>query len=88
MEAVELFKIKLKDKGTVVIADTIFENDKVRLDIIKDLEDRNETVLAEELRKEFTSTKEELKDIFEVQGFNVSFVQLNKYVWILNAKLN
>ena len=42
----------------------------------------------EELRKEFTSTKEELKDIFEVQGFNVSFVQLNKYVWILNAKLN
>lgn len=88
MEAVELFKLKLKDKGTVVIADTIFENEKVRLDIIKELEDRNENVLAEELRKEFTSTKEELKDIFEVQGFNVSFVQLNKYVWILNAKLN
>ncbi|MCR4944591.1 MAG: cysteine synthase A [Clostridium sp.] len=88
MEAVELFKMKLKNKGTVVIADTIFESEEIREEILKDLDDRGEKVLAAELRKEISATKAELKDIFELQGFNVSFVQLNRFIWILTAKLN
>lgn len=88
IQAVKLFKEKLNDKGTVVIADTIYENEDVREKLLHELKDKGEEDLLLELNKEFSATKEELREIFEEQGFKVSFVQLNKFVWILTAKLS
>lgn len=86
-EAVKLFKTKLHQYGTVVIADTIYESDEVKDNLLNDLEKEGKYALAHDLRKEFGASKETLKNIFEEEGFSVSFVQINKFIWILTAKL-
>ncbi|MGN0144605.1 MAG: class I SAM-dependent methyltransferase [Clostridium sp.] len=86
-EAVKLFKSKLQKDGVVVIADTMYESEKAKLSILKDVEDSGYSNLLHDLQTEFYSTHKTLKDIFEKEGFKVSFLQMNKFVWILTAKL-
>ncbi len=87
-EAVILFKNKLKKDGVMVIADTMYESEESKKNILKDAETSHCLSLLHDLETEFYSTHEVLKDIFEKEDFKVSFLQMNKYVWILTAKLN
>ena len=83
-----LFKNKLKKDGVIVIADTMYESEESKKNILKDAETSHCLSLLHDLETEFYSTHEVLKDIFEKEDFKVSFLQMNKYVWILTAKLN
>jgi len=56
--------------------------------IIKDAYNKNATSLAHDLETEFYTTHEILTELFESEGFNVNYQQMNKFVWILTAKLN
>lgn len=85
-QAISEFKKKLKDDGTIVIADTIYENSKAKENLIKEAE-TNDTALAKILKAEFSATQELLSEFFEKDGFKVTYQQMNKFVWILTAKL-
>lgn len=87
-EAVKLFKNKLQKDGLVVIADTMYESDIAKGNIIKDVKSSGYSSLLHDLETEFYTTHKVLKDIFEHEDFKVSFLQMNKFVWILTAKLN
>lgn len=86
-DAIVEFKKKLKSNGTVVIADTIYENDEVKDKFIKEAEESGELGLAHTLKSEFSSTEKVLTELFENEGFKVTYQQMNKFVWILTAKL-
>lgn len=86
-EAVRLFKSKLKKDGIVVIADTIYSSEEYKQSIIEEASDKNYQNLLHDLKTEFYTTQEVLTDIFEKEGFKVSYQQMNKFVWILTAKL-
>ena len=88
IEAVKLFKTKLKKQGIVVIADTMYDSEKTKNDIINDAKSSGFSSLLSDLQSEFYTTHDILKEIFENEGFKISFLQLNKFVWILTAKLN
>jgi cysteine synthase A len=80
-----LFSTKLKTGGTVVIADTMYETDEEKTKLIRDSISKNYTSLAEDLETEFYTTHKVLSDIFTYAGFETSFKQMNKFVWILTA---
>lgn len=87
IEAIEGFKNKLKDNGTIVIADVSFPDEKIRKEGIDELEKDNNKALVNELKGEYPVIQDKIKEKFESLGFTVSFQQLNKYVWILTADL-
>ena len=80
-----LFSTKLRAGGKVVIADTMYESDEDRINLIKDSIAKNYTSLAEDLETEFYTTHKVLSDIFTYAGFEVSFRQMNRFVWIVTA---
>ncbi len=79
------FSTKLKPNGKVIIADTIYSCDNDKIDLIHDSLANNYTSLAEDLETEFYTTQKVLTDIFTYAGFDVSFRQMNKFVWIMTA---
>lgn len=87
LDAVKLLKSKLKSDGTIVFADTIYASEETKDALIKDAYFNRHTSLAKDLENEFYTTQESLTNIFESQGFSVSYQQMNKFVWILTAKL-
>lgn len=88
IDAVVLFKSKLKKDGIVIVADTMYQSEEAKELLIKEAEDNNYTSLLNDLNTEFYTTHKVLSEIFEDEGFKVSYIQMNRYVWILTAKLN
>ena len=80
-----LFSTKLKANGKVIIADTMYSSDKDKVSLIEDSLTKNYTSLVEDLETEFYTTHQVLTEIFTYAGFNVSYKQMNKFVWILTA---
>lgn len=87
-EAVKIIKSKLNKDGVVVIADTIYDSIETKELLIKEARDNGSTNLVHDLETEFYSTRDILTEIFEKNGFHVSYQQMNKFVWILTAKLD
>jgi hypothetical protein len=65
----------------------MYDSIESRESIIKDTYSKNFLSLAHDLETEFYSTRKFLNKLFDAEGFNVSFQQMNKFVWILTAKL-
>lgn len=86
-DAVKTFKDKLKKDGVVVIADTMFDSEQSKENILNDVKNSNADSLLHDLQTEYYSTHSYLTKIFEDAGFKVSYLQMNKFVWILTAKL-
>ncbi len=85
--AIKLFKDKLKNDGSVIIADTMYYQDSTKTDLIKDAYEKDYFSLANDLETEFYTTHKVFTDLFKSEGFNVSYKQMNKFVWILIANL-
>ena len=86
-EAIKQFKKKLKNDGTIVIADTIYESSEIKEKLIEEAKQDKDLILANLLKTELSTTQDILTEIFEEEGFKVSYMQMNKFVWILTAKL-
>lgn len=86
-ESIKILKSKLKKDGTIIITDTMYDSIESRESIIKDAYNKNFTALAHDLETEFYTTHDVLTELFESEGFNLSYQQMNKFVWILTAKL-
>jgi len=76
----------LTDTGVVVIADTMYEKEEDKKNIIDEAQKKGYMSLADDLKREFYTTHEKMKKYFESAGFKVSFESMNKFVWIMHAK--
>ncbi|SES68553.1 putative AdoMet-dependent methyltransferase [Oceanobacillus limi] len=83
--AVKQFSNMLPTNGKVVFADTIFASNQVRKDIIANAHAKGYVDLVEDLNREYYTTIDVLKDMFERHHFMVSWKQMNDFVWILIA---
>ncbi|MFY4774838.1 class I SAM-dependent methyltransferase [Metabacillus sp. RGM 3146] len=71
--------------GKIVFADTVFIDKDAYQSKIEESRRRQYVNLAKDLETEYYSTQDVLKTIFEKNGFSVSFVQMNAFVWIIEA---
>lgn len=84
-EAIEKYAKLLPPHGKIVFADTIFENEQARISIMQEAEHQGYFNLLKDLQTEYYTTVNILGQIFEQNGFNVSFSRCNKFVWLMEA---
>jgi len=75
----------LADNGKIVIGDTMFQSEEVKERTIKEAEAKGFTNLAEDLKREYYPTIEVISSALEKNDFDVSFKQMNHFVWIAAA---
>ena len=85
-KSVKFLVTKLTSRGKIIITDTMYETPKVGEQLLKESLDKGATALANDLKTEFYTTHDVLKQILEDVGFKVSFKKQNKFVWILIAE--
>jgi putative AdoMet-dependent methyltransferase len=83
--AIEKYSRILPENGRIVFADTIFETEEAKKQMIEDSQEKGLTRLAEDLQREYYTTIAVLQNILIDKGFNVSFTKLNRFVWLLDA---
>ncbi|CDQ20399.1 putative AdoMet-dependent methyltransferase [Halobacillus karajensis] len=86
VEAINKFYDRLEQDGEVIFIDTIFKDEAHKFSLIKDAEKQGFQNLAQDLQEEYYPYLEEIKEMFVKAGFKISFEQLNKYAWLLQAK--
>ncbi|WP_102027434.1 class I SAM-dependent DNA methyltransferase [Salirhabdus sp. Marseille-P4669] len=85
VEAIQKYRTLLPVNGKIVFADTVFENEQAKGNMIKWAEERNFLNLALDLKTEYYTTIPFLTKSLEDNGFSVDFTQMNDFVWILNG---
>lgn len=86
LEAAQIMYNALSSKGIVIIADTMFETLKDRAEIIEDAYKKGYVKLIDDLNREFYTSHQVLRRIFESVGFAVGFEKMNKFVWLMSAR--
>lgn len=84
-QAIEHYSHLLDQGGKVVFADTVFKDELAKLKMIEQAESQHFFNLAEDLRTEFYTTIPTLKRLFHEQQFDVTFIQYNDFVWVIDA---
>lgn len=85
-KAVALYSEILNESGKIVFADTVFINEAAKQAIIEEALRNNYNRLAVDLQTEYYTTIPVLKKIFEENGFQVTFNQMNTFVWLMDAE--
>jgi len=83
--AIRKFSSILEDGGKIVFADTVFEDEDAKSNMIRKAEISRFNRLANDLRTEYYSTIPIMKSLFEQNGFTVTFTQKNEFVWLIEA---
>ncbi|HAQ07774.1 MAG TPA: SAM-dependent methyltransferase [Bacillus bacterium] len=83
--AINLYASLLNEGGKIVFADTAFINEEDRLERQRIVKEQGYENLLEDLQREFYTTLEVLKGIFQKNGFQVSFEKMNSFVWLMEA---
>ncbi|GAA0380077.1 class I SAM-dependent DNA methyltransferase [Bacillus horti] len=86
--ALESLKKYMQAHTLIIFADTSFEDEGKKLEIMERAERQGKPNLLEDLKTEFYETIEDLEEIYKASGFDVDFEQKNRYVWISVAKLS
>ena len=84
-EAIKKFAKLLPKGGKIVFADTLFVSDLAKQRKINEALEANFHTLAEDLRREYYPNIETIEQIFSDQHFQVSFKQMNEFVWLIIA---
>ncbi|WP_164669629.1 class I SAM-dependent DNA methyltransferase [Virgibacillus doumboii] len=84
-QAVTNFAGFLPSLGKIVFADTVFETEQHKEQMIRKAEEQGFTDLAEDLQREYYTTVPEMRRIFTDAGFHVTFEQMNDFVWLIAA---
>ncbi|MFJ7827668.1 class I SAM-dependent DNA methyltransferase [Psychrobacillus sp. NPDC096623] len=71
--------------GKIVFADTVFLTEEAKQAQILKEKGRGFLNVAEDLEREYYTTIPVLKELFTEAGFQVVFVKLNDYVWLMDA---
>ncbi|WP_339228882.1 class I SAM-dependent methyltransferase [Oceanobacillus sp. FSL K6-2867] len=83
--ATKQFAELLPPNGKVVFGDTMFKTEADKEMQIKYAMEKRHYDLAEDLNREYYPTLDTMKNAFEKHGFDVSFRQMNNFVWVLTA---
>jgi putative AdoMet-dependent methyltransferase len=75
----------LPKNGKVVFADTVFMTEETKLAQIEKERARNFHHVADDLEREYYTTLSVLMELFTEVGFEVTFKQLNDFVWLMDA---
>jgi|SRR5699024_3465006 len=84
-KAIKQFSAILPEKGKVIFADTVFETEKAKESAIAKAKQSNFPDLAADLQREYYTTVPVLDDIFTAHDFEVSWKQMNEFVWLIVA---
>ncbi|WP_205665655.1 class I SAM-dependent methyltransferase [Anoxybacter fermentans] len=85
-DAIRNFNQHLVMGGQVIFADTVYENLKFKEELLRDTKARGYMGLLKDLKREYYTTIDVLKNQFTAAGFEVEFTRMNKFVWIMDAK--
>ena len=83
--AVRKYSSILGESGKIVFADTVFESEEAKAGMILSAEKKGFHRLANDLKTEYYTTIPVLTEIFNTNGFSVSFLQKNDFVWLIEA---
>lgn len=84
--AIEKYSALLETGGKIVFADTVYENAEAKRAIIEVAEAKGFKNLVDDLNREYYTMVDVLQKQFTDHGFYVSFKQLNKFVWLIEAE--
>lgn len=85
LEALKTYAKLLQPGGKIIFADTAFESEEHKKAQIKKERSRGYHEVADDLEREYYTTITKLLTMFQKAGFDVSFEQLNDYVWYMEA---
>lgn len=83
--AIKQFTQILPENGRVVFGDTMFKSVAAKQLEIGNAVDKGFTTLAEDLNREYYPTIDTMRNAFETNHFDVSFKQMNDFVWVITA---
>ncbi|MBM7571607.1 class I SAM-dependent DNA methyltransferase [Aquibacillus albus] len=84
--AIKGFYDLLPPNGKVVFADTAFESEIAKKQIIQEAKDHGYNDLVYDLTTEYYPMVGTLQTLFEENGFYVTFKQMNKFAWLIVAE--
>lgn len=85
-EAVVKAKEMLPLDGKIIIGDTMFKSQEEKDNTIQDAKQKGFTNLVEDLEREYYPTLDVIESALEKNGFDVTFKQMNHFVWIATAE--
>ncbi|PAD38138.1 class I SAM-dependent methyltransferase [Terribacillus sp. 7520-G] len=85
-QAVSAYVKLLSDGGKIIFADTVFSSAEGRSRLIQEEKDKGYDRLVRDLTTEYYTTMEVLRNIFQTQGFHVTFKQMNRFVYLITAE--
>ncbi|MDY0406914.1 class I SAM-dependent methyltransferase [Virgibacillus sp. 179-BFC.A HS] len=85
-EAIRLYSDLLHKDGRIIFGDTIFATDKAKMEMIAQAKRKKYGRLAADLLREYYTTIPIMQNIFNRNGFEVSFTKCNPFVWIMDAR--
>lgn len=85
-KAIAQFNRILSPTGKIVFADTVFLSEEAKDAIIEEAQRNNFLRLVKDLQTEFYTTIPALEQMFEDNGFEVFFTQMNTFVWLIEAE--
>ncbi|MGN8644731.1 class I SAM-dependent methyltransferase [Gracilibacillus sp. HCP3S3_G5_1] len=84
--AIGKFYTLLTNGGRVVFADTVYENQEAEQKIKQEAKELGYHDLLEDLNREYYPTLDDLRQLFERNGFRFEARQKNKFVWLFVAE--
>ncbi|MGP4038395.1 class I SAM-dependent DNA methyltransferase [Gracilibacillus sp. D59] len=85
-KAIAKFYSLLADGDRVVFADTVYENKQAEQQIKQEADELGYHDLLEDLNREYYPLLEEIRQLFEQNGFSFEAKQRNKFVWLFVAE--
>ncbi|AIY06439.1 SAM-dependent methyltransferase [Planococcus sp. PAMC 21323] len=84
-QAFKLYAEKLPAGGKVIFADTVFDSQQSKKEIIAFEEARGHVNLVEDLNREYYTTIPKLEELITKAGFTVKLSKMNNYVFLIEA---
>lgn len=84
--AIKQFSGLLPTEGKIIFGDTIFQSEAHKQKAIDDARKKGFTDLAEDLVREYYTTIPVIQTIFNTHKFDVTFKQMNDFVWLIMAE--
>ncbi|MDQ0858287.1 class I SAM-dependent methyltransferase [Bacillus sp. V2I10] len=84
-KAVRIYSSLLGKGGKIVFADTVFTDQKAYQAMIEKSKKQHFLNLANDLESEYYTTHSVMRRIFESNSFEVTFTQMNEFVWLMKA---
>jgi putative AdoMet-dependent methyltransferase len=85
---VQEFRRVLKRSGTVIIVDAMFESQNALALLKKELENKGDKEMIEEIEDEYFPLVDNLKTEFVKSGFYITIHRLGTFTWYLQANIN